>query len=218
MQPHNFQTAIFVRLGVPVVSEEVNCSMCMQNFDFMGDHAACCTKNSDLIIRHNRIRNLLNKICTEGQLSPVMEKKGILGDSDKPGRRPGDVTIPNWKQGRGLAIDVAVTCPFNINNISRSSPCEHYAESKKHALYDADFKGTQFLFSALVFESTGGINTEGRDVLRQLFRFAAKREGIQLSVYCGRAWARLACNLQFSVSQAILNRVSSVGVPDLSED
>ena len=219
MQPHNFQTAIFVRLGVPVVSEEVNCSMCMQNFDFMGDHAACCTKNSDLIIRHNRIRNLLNKICTEGQLSPVMEKKGILGDSDKPGRRPGDVTIPNWKHGRGLAIDVAVTCPFNISNISRSSPCEHYAESKKHARYDADFKGTQFHFSALVFESTGGINEEGRDVLRQVFRFAAKREGIQLSVYCGRAWARLACNLQFSVSQAILNRVSSVGVPDdLSED
>ena len=53
--------------------------MCMQNFDFMGDHASCCAKNSDLIIRHNRIRNLLNKICTEGQLSPVMEKKGILG-------------------------------------------------------------------------------------------------------------------------------------------
>ena len=145
MQPHNFQTAIFVRLGVPVVSEEVNCSMCMQNFDFMGDHASCCAKNSDLIIRHNRIRNLLNKICTEGQLSPVMEKKGILGDSDKPGRRPGDVTIPNWKHG--LAIDVAVTCPFNISNISRSSPCEHYAESKKHARYDADFKGTQFHFS-----------------------------------------------------------------------
>jgi hypothetical protein len=108
--------------------------------------------------------------------------------------------------------------PHTHTHTFRSSPCEHYAESTKHALYDADFKGTQFLFSALVFESTGGINEEGRDVLRQLFRFAAKREGIQLSVYCGRAWARLACNLQFSISQAILNRVSSVGVPDLSED
>ena len=40
-----------------------------------------------------------------------------------------------------------------------------------------------------------------------------------LSVYCGRAWARLACNLQTSVSQAILNRVGGVGVfDDLAED
>ena len=50
-------------------------------------------------------------------------------------------------------------------------------------------------------------------MLRQLFRFAAKREGVQLSVYCGRAWARLSCNLQSSVAQAILNRVG-VGVFD----
>jgi len=219
MQPRNFQAAVFVRLGVPVLSKEVDCSMCMQKFDILGDHAACCTKNGDLIIRHNRVRNLLNKICNEGALSPIMEKKGILGDSDKPGRRPGDVTIPTWKQGRGLAIDVAVTCPFSINNVSRSSPCEYYAESKKHAYYDADFRGTSFFFAALVFESTGAVNEEGLAVLRQLFRFAAKREGVQLSVYCGRAWARLSCNLQSSVAQAILNRVGGVGVfDDLAEN
>src|SRR6185369_11981375 len=64
MQPRNFQAAVFVRLGVPVLSREVDCSMCMQKFDILGDHAACCTKNGDLITRHNRVRNLLNKICT----------------------------------------------------------------------------------------------------------------------------------------------------------
>ena len=53
---------------------------------------------------------------------------------------------------------MAVTCPFTINNLSRSAPCEHYAESKKHAFYDEDFKGTQFTFAALVLESTGGIS------------------------------------------------------------
>ena len=53
----------------------------------------------------------------------------------------------------------------------------------------------------MVFESTGGVNKEGLAILRQLFRFAAKREGAQLSVYCGRAWARLSCNLQCSVAK-----------------
>ena len=98
-----------------------------------------------------------------------------MGNSDKPGRRPGDVTISNWAKGRGLAIDVAITCPFSVNNISSS---EQDAESKKHAFYDEDFKGTQFTFAALVLESTGGINEEGLGLLRQLFRFAAKREGV----------------------------------------
>jgi hypothetical protein len=63
----------------------------------------------------------------------------------------------------------------------------------------------------MVFESTGGVNKEGLAILRQLFRFAAKREGAQLSVYCGRAWARLSCNLQCSVAQAVLNRVGGAG-------
>ena len=139
MRPRNFQVAVAVRLGRPVLPEEISCSLCMQTIDVFGDHAACCT------------------------------------------------------------------------NLSCHEPCESYAASKKHAKYDNDFKRSGFEFAAMVFESTGGVNTEGLEVLRQLFRFAAKHEGQQLSVYCGRAWARLACNLQSSVSQAILNRACCVG-------
>ena len=69
-------------------------------------------------------------------------------------------------------------------NLSHKDPCEHYAESKKH---------TAFEFAAMVFETTGGVNEEGVELLRQLFRFAAKHQSLQLSVYCGRAWARLSC-------------------------
>ena len=65
--------------------------------------------SSDRIHRHNRVRNLLDKICHEGMLSPIMEKQRLLGDVY--GRRPGDVTIPVWRANRGLAIDVAVTSP-----------------------------------------------------------------------------------------------------------
>ena len=81
---------------------------------------------------------------------------------------------------------------------------------RNNANYDDDFKGTAFDFAAMVFETTGGVNNEGLEVLRQLFRFAAKHQGVQLSVYCGRAWARLACNIQSSVSQCFLNRSGSI--------
>src|SRR4051794_39210275 len=73
-------------------------------------------------------------------------------------------------------------------------------------------RGLCFTSQLSFLSQLGGVNDEGLSVLRQLFRFAAKREGVQLSVYCGRAWARLACNLQSSVAQAILNRMCGVGV------
>ena len=83
------------------------------------------------IHRRNRVRNLLDRICQEGMLSPVMEKYRLLGDVY--GRRPGDVTIPVWRANKGLAIDVAVTSPFGSHNLSCTNPCESYAETKKRA-------------------------------------------------------------------------------------
>jgi hypothetical protein len=75
-----------------------------------GDHATCCAKNGDLVIRHNSLRNLVYSIASDGLLQPALEKQGILGPTT--GRRPGDVTIPDWKHNNGLAIDVAVTSPL----------------------------------------------------------------------------------------------------------
>ena len=131
-------------------------------------------------------------------LAPVMEKKRLLGDVY--GRRPGDVTIPVWRANKGLAIDVAVASSPVSSNLHDSEPCESYATWKKHAYYDEDFKGTAFEFAAMVFETTGGINNEGLELLRQLFRFAAKHQALQLSVYCGRAWSRLSATSSLGLS------------------
>ena len=182
-----------MRLGLPVLDEEKSCSLCVQTIDVFGDHAACCSMSSDRIHRHNRVRNLLDRICQEGMLAPVMEKKRLLGDVY--GRRPGDVTIPVWRANKGLAIDVAVTSFVQFAYLRTMRVLSTW---KKHAYYDDDFKGTAFEFAAMVFETTGGVNIEGLEVLRQLFRFAAKHQGLQQSVYCGRAWARLSCNIQSS--------------------
>ena len=44
--------------------------------------------------------------------------------------------------------------------------------------------------------------------------FAAKRLGREFTSYCGRAWARVSCNLQRSVAQSILNRIDGREFPD----
>src|SRR5689334_7577074 len=82
----------------------------MQPFDCYGDHAACCKRNSDIIVRHNRLRNLVHRFAEEGLLSPVLEKRFLFG--------PTSVTVPCWRDSKGLAVDVAVTSTFSRRNIS----------------------------------------------------------------------------------------------------
>ena len=113
-----------------------------------------------------------------------------------------------------MVIDVAVTSPLADTCVRMEEPCEWYAATQKHGKYDASFKDTQYTFSAMVFETLGAVNVEGEEVLRQLFRFAAKRLGREFTSYCGRAWTRISCNLQRSVSQAILNRIDGREFPD----
>ena len=158
-----------------------------------------------IIIRHNGMRDLIGDIANDGMLSPVLEKKGILGNTT--GRRPGDITIERWAEGKGLAVDVAVMSVLAPTYARFKEPCECYAATQKHGKYDASFVGTNYFFSAMIFETLGGVNAEGEEVLRMLFRFAAKRLGREFTSYCGRAWARLSCNLQRSVAQSILVRI-----------
>ena len=120
---------------------------------------------------------MVANIANQGKLSPVLEKQGILGSA--PGRRPGDVTIQNWCDGKGLAIDVAVTSPFSAQHPVNQPPCESYAEKYKHGKYEKDFKGSNHLFSAIVWETTGAVNAEGelcdshqRDSVASTARFA----------------------------------------------
>ena len=212
LRPRNFAIAVAYRLGVPVLDQEIPCPLCKQPINIFGDHATCCAKKGDVIVRHNSLRNLVDSIGTDALLSPVMEKKGILGNTT--GRRPGDVTFQRWAEGKALVIDVAVTSPLADTCVRMEEPCEWYAATQKHGKYDASFKDTQYTFSAMVFETLGAVNVEGEEVLRQLFRFAAKRLGREFTSYCGRAWARISCNLQRSVSQAILNRIDGREFPD----
>ena len=89
MSPRVFRTTVLYRLGLPVVNKGSTCPMCKQSMDVFGDHAVCCIREGDIIRRHNRLRNLINSVASDGLLSPVMEKSGILGPTS--GRRPGDV-------------------------------------------------------------------------------------------------------------------------------
>src|SRR5690348_8161860 len=78
------------------------------------------------------------------------------------------VDLQKWAEGKGLAIDVAVTSPLAPTYIRHKEPCEWYAATQKHGKYDLTFAGTEYLFSAVVFETLGAINVEGEELLRMI--------------------------------------------------
>ena len=96
------------------------------------------TKSGDVIIRHNALRDLIDDFGNDAKLSPVLEKKGILGNTT--GRRPGDVTFEKWAEGKGLAIDVAVTSPLAATYVRNKETCEWHVATQKHGKYDASLQ------------------------------------------------------------------------------
>ena len=212
LEPKIFQTAVSRLLGLPLMCDVTPCPSCEQTLDIHGDHSLCCRKTGDTITRHNRVRNFICDLAEKGMLNPEMEKQGILGPTDSSKRRPGDVSIPLWSHGRGLAIDVAVICPLASSHISQEVPCESYAASSKHGKYDDSFVGSRYDFAAVVFETSGAVNAEGEDVLKQIIRFASKRQRLCHSVFSGRTWTRLSCCIQMCVAQSCLNRLPPVVV------
>jgi len=206
LPPKIFRTAVARLLGQPVFSSSAPCPLCEQIMDLYGDHSLCCKKSGDRITRHNNVRNLVFKLADTGLLAPELEKLGILGPTDKSRRRPGDVSIKSWSLHRGLAIDVAVICPLAASHLHSLEPCESYAKTQKTDRYAPAFEKSDYDFVPVVFETSGAVNKEGETVLKQIIRFASKREGITHTVFAARAWARLSCCVQFSAAQQILNR------------
>lgn len=207
LPPKHFGVAVRRLLSIPVHTDVSPCPFCQQTMNKFGDHSLCCKKGGDNITRHNRVRNLVDKIAEDGHLSPVMEKKGILGHEDNANRRPGDVTIPTWSKGKGLCIDVAVISPLAETNMQWSEPHERYAVDVKKVKYAGAFVNSGYDFAPMIFETSGGVTLEGETILKQLFRFAAKQTGERYCVYTAKAWARISINVQHSVAQSILNRM-----------
>ena len=164
-------------------------SHCEQTIENYGDHALCCRKTRDTVTRHSIVRNWVFRLAKDGLLCPEIEKVGV-GPAETS-RRPADVALPIWANGKGLAIDVAIVCPLAPSHLDEIEPCESYAWGQKHRLYDAGFIHSQYDFVAMVFESGGAVNEEGEAILKQLFRFASKRSTMSHSRFAGRAWSPL---------------------------
>jgi hypothetical protein len=212
LSEQQFWVAILRRLGEPLTHTEEKhrrCGKCDKQMSPRATHATRCLRCGDITRRHHGMRDLLHKFGSLACMAPVLEKKGLL--VDYPGQRPADVYFPNVYNGRGVAADVAVTDPLRdvyAHLAAEDSPADAYATDQKHAKYDAGFMGSDDIFCPVVFETFGGLSSEGAALLKTVIARAASRVAPHcVGLFKALCWQRVSCCLQRAVAKAILSRL-----------
>ena len=71
--------------------------------DPLGHHAATCRRGGDVVIRHNRLRDVFLSFCHQAHIAARLE----AGSGLTPGldcTRPADVLVRDWAQGKPLPL------------------------------------------------------------------------------------------------------------------
>ena len=134
-------------------------------------------------------------------LNPVKEGQHLLpGDS----RRPADVLIPNWAQGRDAALDITIIHPLQRETVAGAATSPGHALS--HA-YDRKMRGAWedcrqagIAFIPVVFESLGGVHQVAERELRKLASAMASRSGQEEEEASRHSFNRLSILLMKSNS------------------
>ena len=117
-----------------------------------------CAGGASRVLRHNNTRNILAKAARDVGFKTGIEHGGGLGDQ----RRPGDVIVYDWRDGRHLLIDVAVINPLCSTNIDSllaegvGGAATAYGRKKERIYHDLDLNKYEFL--PFIIETTGGLS------------------------------------------------------------
>ena len=96
-----------------------------------------CAGSCDRNFRHNAARNSTGEFASRAAQNPELEKPDLL--PPKPGvpgsnrRRPADVYLPWWAQGRPAALDIAVNCSRRVR-APQEEPLGHRAPVQREWL------------------------------------------------------------------------------------
>ena len=134
LEPAEFQVALKWWLGIPVVQGQScpHCPSCV--LDDFGHHSLTCKHGGDVVLRHNKFRDVFCDFCLRACLGPRLEM-GCGAGSDSQSR-PADVLVPNWDLGKPAAFDLSVTSTLQSSVLLEASvtagSAALLAENRKH--------------------------------------------------------------------------------------
>ena len=191
-------------------------SLCLFFFSFFF-FFSFCHHWGERITRHNAIRDHVYSMAASAVLNPVKEGRFILLGDD---RRPADIYLPSWAEGRDAALDVTVI------NLLQSATVAEAAETPGHSLtvaFERKMRGAAddcarqgVAFIPLAFESLGGWHTTAELQVRRLAQALARQTGKDESECCSQAISRLSLLLMKGNASILINRIPAA--PDAAVD
>ena len=126
--------------------------------------------------RHNHLREAILDSAAVAGLGPVKEGRFLLPGCD---RRPADVLLHNWAQGRDAALDVTVVTPMRQELVEQAATNPGHALSVK---YDEKLNGVEELcrrrgmaFFPLAAETFGWWHSVGEREVKKLNHLWGRR-------------------------------------------
>ena len=185
--------------------------------DTRGHHASLCGSGGDRTCRHHAARNIVADAANTAGLRPEIEKPDLLppspDDLDPNRRRPADVYLPNWRDGRPAALDLAITSPHR-HDMRDSAPmapgmaATEYEKTKRSHLNTAALCEQQgFAFVPVVGEPSGGWGPSAMCVFKSLARAAALRTGSSEGIALRGILQRLCTSVRKARARALLRRI-----------
>ena len=187
-----------------------SCPFCPDTaLDPLGHHAVSCRHGGDVVIRHNRLQNIIADFCRRAHLSVQIEVgRGLLGTHNYT--RPADVLVDGWNRAKPAAFDVTVTSrltPVTLNEASiNEGTTALAAETRKHAANDTRCQALGWSCIPLAVEIFGNWGREAQGVFSRLVTLLALHQGRPKSTVVREIYGHLSISLVRSVARSIMGR------------
>ena len=97
-------------------------------------------------------------------------------------KRPADIFISNWKDGKDAWLDVAVINPSCASNVKNSSRTVDYALSKAQKIKEDNYKvlvaESDAIFIPFILDINKRLNTAAEEFLARLASLGSSRHGL----------------------------------------
>ena len=216
-----FFTYFTKHLGMPLLmamkfNQAGPCPACLQHSDCYGDHALCCGHWGERITRHNSIRDHVHQMAAAAVLNPVKEGRFILPGND---RRPADIFLPNWAEGRDAALVVMVINPLQQATVVEAATTPGHSldfafdRKMRGAADDCQRQGVAFI--PLAFESLGGWHKTAEVQVKRIAQALARQTCREESECVSKATSRLSLLLMKGNAAILTNRIPSAPDPHI---
>ncbi len=207
-----FVACLKLILGLPLISQDSWCPRCDQILDSRCTHAMACMSSGDANRLHNELRDAVYIKCLEAGLAAEREQPNLLPEDRR--RRPGDIFVPHWPGGQGVAMDFAITSPLQLAQIHDAAASELAAATAYEQVKFSDREtarkcrehGVRLL--PMVAESLGGWGTEAQKAFKVLGRSLCSATGVSHGLVVAQLYQSLSVKLMRAAARSSLARAA----------